>query len=78
LSNPEVVKASSVRLIAMSTEGNEEILEAADRVLHIRAPEMLGPTLEVVPLQLLVCNIAVRRRCDADQPRNLAKSVTVE
>ena len=54
-------------------------MEAADHVLYIPpAPEELLPILEIVPLQLLAYHIAVRRGCDVDQPRNLAKSVTVE
>ena len=57
----------------------EDIKDAADHVLYIpAAPEELLPILEIVPLQLLAYHIAVRRGCDVDQPRNLAKSVTVE
>ena len=79
LSNLKEVKARSGRVIALATEGDEEIGEAADQVLWIPpAPELLLPILEVVPLQLLAYHIAVRRGCDVDQPRNLAKSVTVE
>jgi glutamine---fructose-6-phosphate transaminase (isomerizing) len=66
-------------VIALATEGDEEIKESADHVLHVpAAPEELSPILEIVPLQLLAYHIAVRRGCDVDQPRNLAKSVTVE
>ncbi|HTM41659.1 MAG TPA: SIS domain-containing protein, partial [Terriglobales bacterium] len=73
------VKARSGQVIAVATEGDEEIAEAADHVLWIPpAPELLLPILEIVPLQLLAYHIAVRRGCDVDQPRNLAKSVTVE
>ena len=72
-------KARSGVVIALATEGDEEIKEAADHVLHVpAAPEELSPILEIVPLQLLAYHIAVRRGCDVDQPRNLAKSVTVE
>ncbi|HTM40196.1 MAG TPA: glutamine--fructose-6-phosphate transaminase (isomerizing) [Terriglobales bacterium] len=79
LSNLKEVKARSGRVIAVATEGDEEIAEAADQVLWIPpAPELLLPILEIVPLQLLAYHIAVRRGCDVDQPRNLAKSVTVE
>jgi glucosamine--fructose-6-phosphate aminotransferase (isomerizing) len=79
LSNLKEVKARSGRVIAVATEGDEEIAEAADHVLWIPpAPELLLPILEIVPLQLLAYHIAVRRGCDVDQPRNLAKSVTVE
>ena len=79
ISNLKEVKARSGVVIALATEGDEEIKEAADHVLHIpAAPEELAPILEIVPLQLLAYHIAVRRGCDVDQPRNLAKSVTVE
>jgi glucosamine--fructose-6-phosphate aminotransferase (isomerizing) len=78
-SNLKEVKARSGRVIALATEGDEEIKEAADHVLYVPpAPEELLPILEIVPLQLLAYHIAVRRGCDVDQPRNLAKSVTVE
>src|SRR5450432_1212417 len=79
ISNLKEVKARSGRVIAIATEGDEEIKEAADHVLYVpAAPEELAPILEIVPLQLLAYHIAVRRGCDVDQPRNLAKSVTVE
>jgi glutamine---fructose-6-phosphate transaminase (isomerizing) len=78
-SNLKEVKARSGKVIALATEGDDEIKEAADHVLYIPpAPEELLPILEIVPLQLLAYHIAVRRGCDVDQPRNLAKSVTVE
>jgi glucosamine--fructose-6-phosphate aminotransferase (isomerizing) len=79
MSNLKEVKARSGQVIAIATEGDEEIKEAADHVLYVPpAPEELSPILEIVPLQLLAYHIAVRRGCDVDQPRNLAKSVTVE
>ncbi|MEP6645372.1 MAG: glutamine--fructose-6-phosphate transaminase (isomerizing) [Acidobacteriaceae bacterium] len=79
ISNLKEVKARSGKVIALATEGDEDIKEAADHVLYIpEAPEELAPILEIVPLQLLAYHIAVRRGCDVDQPRNLAKSVTVE
>ncbi len=79
ISNLKEVKARSGVVIALATEGDEEIKEAADHVLYVpAAPEELSPILEIVPLQLLAYHIAVRRGCDVDQPRNLAKSVTVE
>jgi len=79
MSNLKEVKARSGQVIAVATEGDEEIKEAADHVIYIPpAPEELAPILEIVPLQLLAYHIAVRRGCDVDQPRNLAKSVTVE
>jgi glutamine---fructose-6-phosphate transaminase (isomerizing) len=79
ISNLKEVKARSGVVIALATEDDEEIKESADHVLYIPpAPEELSPILEIVPLQLLAYHIAVRRGCDVDQPRNLAKSVTVE
>ena len=79
ISNLKEVKARSGVVIALATEGDEEIEESADHVLYVPpAPEELAPILEIVPLQLLAYHIAVRRGCDVDQPRNLAKSVTVE
>ncbi|HEY6763907.1 MAG TPA: glutamine--fructose-6-phosphate transaminase (isomerizing) [Candidatus Sulfotelmatobacter sp.] len=79
MSNLKEVKARSGVVIAIATEGDEEIKDAADHVLYVpAAPEELLPILEIVPLQLLAYHIAVRRGCDVDQPRNLAKSVTVE
>lgn len=78
-SNLKEVKARSGVVIALATVGDEEIKEAADYVLYVpAAPEELLPILEIIPLQLLAYHIAVRRGCDVDQPRNLAKSVTVE
>ncbi len=79
LSNIQEVTARSGKVIAVATEGDEQIGQLVDHVLHLPpAPELLLPVLEVVPLQLLAYHIAVRRGCDVDQPRNLAKSVTVE
>ena len=79
ISNLKEVKARSGVVIALATEGDHEIKESADHVLYIPpASEELSPILEIVPLQLLAYHIAVRRGCDVDQPRNLAKSVTVE
>ncbi|HSY89953.1 MAG TPA: glutamine--fructose-6-phosphate transaminase (isomerizing) [Candidatus Binatus sp.] len=79
MSNLKEVKARFGVVIALATEGDEEIKEAADHVIFVpAAPEELLPILEIVPLQLLAYHIAVRRGCDVDQPRNLAKSVTVE
>jgi glutamine---fructose-6-phosphate transaminase (isomerizing) len=79
MSNLKEVKARSGVVIAVATEGDQEIKESADHVLYVpAAPEELAPILEIVPLQLLAYHIAVRRGCDVDQPRNLAKSVTVE
>jgi len=79
LSNLQEVKARSGIVIAVATDGDEEIKQHADHVIYVPpAPEELSAILEIVPLQLLAYHIAVRRGCDVDQPRNLAKSVTVE
>jgi len=79
LSNIQEVKARGGMVLAVACEGESEIDKMADRVLWIPpSNEMLLPILEIVPLQLLAYHIAVRRGCDVDQPRNLAKSVTVE
>ncbi|MDP9171056.1 MAG: glutamine--fructose-6-phosphate transaminase (isomerizing), partial [Acidobacteriota bacterium] len=79
LSNIQEVKAREGRVIAIITEGDREVGRVADEVIEIPcAPDLLSPILEIVPLQLLAYHIAVRRGCDVDQPRNLAKSVTVE
>jgi len=79
LSNIQEVTARSGRVIAVATEGDDMIGGLVEHVIHIPpAPELLSPLIEIVPLQLLAYYIAVRRGCDVDQPRNLAKSVTVE
>jgi len=79
LSNIQEVTARSGRVIAVATEGDMKIGGLVEHVIAIPpAPELLSPLIEIVPLQLLAYYIAVRRGCDVDQPRNLAKSVTVE
>jgi glucosamine--fructose-6-phosphate aminotransferase (isomerizing) len=79
LSNIQEVTARSGRVIAIAVEGDTHIQQLVEHVIHIpQSHELLLPILEVVPLQLLAYHIAVRRGCDVDQPRNLAKSVTVE
>ena len=79
LSNIQEVKARQGIVIAVVNEGDREARRSADHVIEIPAAnELLLPILEIVPLQLLAYHIAVRRGCDVDQPRNLAKSVTVE
>jgi glucosamine--fructose-6-phosphate aminotransferase (isomerizing) len=80
LSNIQEVKAREGLVVAVACEGDvEEVSKVTDHVIPIGATnELLLPILEVVPLQLLAYHIAVRRGCDVDQPRNLAKSVTVE
>jgi glucosamine--fructose-6-phosphate aminotransferase (isomerizing) len=79
LSNIKEVKAREGIVISVVTPFNKEAIEASD--YHIEVPpsnDLLLPILEIVPLQLLAYYIAIRRGCDVDQPRNLAKSVTVE
>ena len=79
LSNIKEVKARGGIVIALVSEGDRDVRESADYTVEIPATrEILSPILEIVPLQLLAYHIAVRRGCDVDQPRNLAKSVTVE
>ncbi|MGD0094896.1 MAG: glutamine--fructose-6-phosphate transaminase (isomerizing) [Terracidiphilus sp.] len=79
LSNIQEVTARSGRVIAVATEGDTTIGGLVEHVIHVPpAIELLSPIIEIVPLQLLAYYIAVRRGCDVDQPRNLAKSVTVE
>jgi glucosamine--fructose-6-phosphate aminotransferase (isomerizing) len=79
VSNIQEVKARSGIVVAIANEGDKEIAEMADYVIPIPATnELLLPLLEIIPMQLLAYHIAVRLGCDVDQPRNLAKSVTVE
>jgi glucosamine--fructose-6-phosphate aminotransferase (isomerizing) len=75
----EQAKARGGRVIAVATEGDERIEKQADQVLFVPdTPWMLSPVTTVIPLQLLAYHIAAQRGLDVDQPRNLAKSVTVE
>ena len=79
VSQVEQVKARDGVVIALATEGDGAIATKADHTLYVpAAPPLLAPVVNVVPLQLLAYHLAVRRGCDVDQPRNLAKSVTVE
>jgi glucosamine--fructose-6-phosphate aminotransferase (isomerizing) len=79
LSQIEQAKARGALVIALATEGDNLIADKADRVIYVpTAPELLAPVVNVVPLQLLAYYVAIRRGADVDQPRNLAKSVTVE
>jgi glucosamine--fructose-6-phosphate aminotransferase (isomerizing) len=79
LSQVEQAKARNGTVIALATEGDELIASKADHVIYVpKTPELLAPIINVVPLQLLAYHMAVRRGADVDQPRNLAKSVTVE
>jgi glucosamine--fructose-6-phosphate aminotransferase (isomerizing) len=79
ISNIEEVRARNGRVIAITNPGQEEVKRLAEFVVEIPATDdALSPLLAVIPLQLLAYHIAVNRGCDVDQPRNLAKSVTVE
>jgi glucosamine--fructose-6-phosphate aminotransferase (isomerizing) len=79
LSNMQEVKARGGRIIAITSEGDGQVDKTADDVIEIpRTLPHLTPLLSVIPLQLLAYHVAVERRCNVDQPRNLAKSVTVE
>jgi glutamine---fructose-6-phosphate transaminase (isomerizing) len=79
VSNIQEVKARKGRVIAVVTEGDKLIRGMAEFVIEVPAThEALMPMVSVVPLQLLSYHIAVMRGCNVDQPRNLAKSVTVE
>jgi glutamine---fructose-6-phosphate transaminase (isomerizing) len=75
----EEVRARKGKIIAVATEGDTEIAKKAHHVFYVpETIQMLTPLLSVIPLQLLAYHIAVLRGCHVDQPRNLAKSVTVE
>jgi len=79
ISNIEEVKARGGRIFCIATQGDDKITEYADHVVYIpETLQALTPLLSVIPLQLLSYHVAVMRGCDVDQPRNLAKSVTVE
>jgi len=79
MSNIMEVRARKGAIIAIATDGDTEIAHHADHVIYVpQTLSMLQPLLSVIPLQLLAYHIAVLRGCDVDQPRNLAKSVTVE
>ncbi|MFI5369930.1 MAG: glutamine--fructose-6-phosphate transaminase (isomerizing) [Candidatus Eisenbacteria bacterium] len=79
MSNMMEVRARKGRIIAIATEGDEEVRRRADYVITVpHTLSSLQPLLSVIPLQLLAYHVAVLRGCDVDQPRNLAKSVTVE
>ena len=79
VSNIQEIKARKGRVIAVVTEGDELVSKMADYIIEVpQTEECLTPLLTVIPLQLLAYHIAVVKGCDVDQPRNLAKSVTVE
>ena len=79
VSNIQEVRARGAHVIAVATEGSDTIEPHAERVLYVpRTDWMLQPILAVIPLQLLAYHVARRRGLNVDQPRNLAKTVTVE
>ncbi len=79
ISNIEEVKARGGQVIAVASEGDDEIAKKVDHVIYVpETLEFLSPLLTIIPLQLLAYHTAVLRGCNVDQPRNLAKSVTVE
>jgi glucosamine--fructose-6-phosphate aminotransferase (isomerizing) len=79
LSQVQQAKARDGRVVAVASDGDKIMANHADLVLYVpECPWLLSPILTVLPLQLLAYHIAVLRGCDVDQPRNLAKSVTVE
>jgi glucosamine--fructose-6-phosphate aminotransferase (isomerizing) len=79
ISNIQEVKARKGYVIAIVPEGEQEIKKTADHIIEIpETEEIFTPLLTVIPLQLLSYYIAIIRECNVDQPRNLAKSVTVE
>jgi len=79
VSNIQEIKSRNGQIIAVVTEGDVTVKEIADHVIEIpETEEALSPLLTTIPLQLLSYYIAVMRDCNVDQPRNLAKSVTVE
>ena len=79
ISQIEQAKARGGIVVAVATEGDERVASLVDKVLWVpETPWMLSPIINVIPLQLLAYHIACLRGLDVDQPRNLAKSVTVE
>ena len=79
ISNMQEIRARKGKIIAIATQGDESIRQHANHVLYVPpTADILTPLLVALPLQMLAYYIAVARGCDVDQPRNLAKSVTVE
>ena len=79
INNISEVKTRDGQVIAIATEGDQQIKKVADHVIYVpRTSQLLSPIVCSIPLQLLAYYIAVKRGCDIDQPRNLAKTVTVE
>jgi len=79
ISNMQEIKARRGKIIAVATEGDSKITSLADEVIYLpKVNDFILPIMGIIPLQLLAYHMAVLRGCDVDQPRNLAKSVTVE
>ncbi|MDR0841611.1 MAG: glutamine--fructose-6-phosphate transaminase (isomerizing) [Christensenellaceae bacterium] len=79
ISNIREVKARGATVLAITEEGMEQVQETADHVMWLpKAPELVTPSLAIIPLQLFAYYVALLKGCDIDKPRNLAKSVTVE
>jgi glucosamine--fructose-6-phosphate aminotransferase (isomerizing) len=79
ISNIQEIRARGARTIVIAEEGDDEVLPYADHLIRVpRTPTLLAPVVTTVPLQVFACEIADTRGLDVDQPRNLAKSVTVE
>ena len=79
VSNIQEVRARGARTIVIAEEGDDDVVPYADHLIQVpRTPTLLAPLVTTVPLQILACEIAAARGHDVDQPRNLAKSVTVE
>ena len=79
ISNMQEIKARKGIILAVATEGDGKISELADEIIYLpTVNDFILPIIAIIPLQLLAYHMAVLRGCDVDQPRNLAKSVTVE
>jgi glutamine---fructose-6-phosphate transaminase (isomerizing) len=79
VSNIQEIRARGARTIVVAEQGDEDVVPYADELIRVpRTPTLLSPVVTTVPLQVLACEIAASRGLDVDQPRNLAKSVTVE
>jgi len=79
VSNIQEIRARGARTLVIAEDGDEDVLPYADEVFYVpRSPTLLAPLLSVVPLQVFACELATAKGLDVDQPRNLAKSVTVE
>jgi glucosamine--fructose-6-phosphate aminotransferase (isomerizing) len=79
ISNLQEIKARKGKIIVIASDGDEKIKEETREVIYIpKCAEFFSPLLVALPLQLIAYSIAIKRGCDVDQPRNLAKSVTVE